>query len=817
MNRPIDWSAITVPLDVSDINASPDFVRRWLGHTRTDTGLVFHCQTAAGRLVDFRVDVYAADVFRFRMNPEGLRPSPADMLSETAWPPAAFSVDAHADLVALTTDRMRLEWQRFPWQMRGYALDTQGHPTATPFFSERIDDRAYGPGYEVAPLGFEPLPGGGLGVREALAIQPGEALYGFGEKFTRLDKWGQEFASWAVDAGNVSSQRAYKNIPFFMSTAGYGLFIHSSFPIVYRLGTESAITYSFHIEDSQLDYFLFYGPELKHILRRYTDLTGRAPLPPKWSFGFWLSRAGYRSRAEVETVAQELRRRGFPCDVLSLDPWWMGDGPWCTYQWSPESFPEPEEMIRRLRAQGLRTCLWITPYVPFDTPLYREGAAQGYFVRQADGQTAPALEAFAGGELAAVDFSNPAAVAWYKSKLAKLLDQGVAAFKTDFGEQAPVEAVYHDGRSGLEMHNLYPLLYNRAVFELSRQRFGRGLVWGRSAYAGSQRYPVQWGGDSYSSLDQLASQLLGLLSYGLSGVPFCSHDVGGFDYAPGFFDQATQDDYLKSFTEAAKNNYPKDAVTYVRWLQMGVFSSHVRAHGKQPHEPWSYGAQAEDIARDYLRLRYRLLPYIYSQAVKSTQTGLPMVRPLVLEFQDDVNTRHLDQQYLFGDSFLVAPVLRADQRCQVYLPSGQWVNYWTKEVEAGGRWLPEQAAPLEQLPLWVRAGAIIPFGPDQDYAEQKSMDPLTLEFYAPQTDGDMTVADEDQPGIPVHYRREVQTLHVEVGACPGQLQLVLYGLTARSAHAGAGSDARPLLLTPCPGGCQATLNAQTGASVIFIL
>jgi alpha-D-xyloside xylohydrolase len=414
--------------------------------------------------------------------------------------------------------------------------------------------------------------------------------------------------------------------------------------------------------------------------------------------------------------------------------------------------------------------LWVHPYVPEGSTAYEVAAKNGYFVRQLDNSDlAPVIETFSGDKLAAVDFTNPAARAWFTSKLEALLDMGVATFKTDFGEQAPVDAVYFDGRSGLELHNLYPLLYNKTVFELTERYFGRGLVWGRSGYAGSQRYPLQWGGDSYSSLDQMSAQLRGLLSYGLSGVPFCSHDVGGFDYSPQAFDHATQDDY------------PKDEVTYIRWLQFGVFSSHLRAHGKQPREPWSYGPKIGDIARKYLKLRYRLLPYIYSEAVRSTQTGLPLVKPLMLEYPHDPNTYHLDWQYLFGDSFLVVPVHRRDHRCKVYLPKGEWVDYWTKNMQTGGQWL-EVEAPLDTLPLWVRAGAIIPKGPDLAYIDEKPLDPLTVEIYYPQGKKEFIIYDEDKPEIKVQYAKNEDTLMVNVEAATGEVEIVLYGISAVSAE-----------------------------------
>jgi alpha-D-xyloside xylohydrolase len=648
-------------------------------------------------------------------------------------------------------------------------FDSEGADQAIPFFSQQSYDRAYGPYYEVHPPGFDEDAGGRLTVRETVAVTPGEAFYGFGERFTPLEKWGQELVLWTVDSGNVSSPRSYKNIPFLMSTAGYGLFIHSSYPMVFRMGSESTISYSIHVDDNHLDYFLIYGPDLKQILKRYAGLTGHAPVPPKWSFGFWVSRAGYRSREEAETVVREMRERDLPCDVLNLDPWWMGNGPWSTYEWDTDAFPEPTEMMQGLRAQGVRTCLWITPYVPAGTRAYAEGMA--------------------GHDLAAVDFTNPDARAWFQNKLRALLEMGAAVFKSDFGEQAPVDAVYFDGRSGLEMHNLYPLLYNQAVFELTEDYFGRGFTWARSAYAGSQRYPVQWGGDSYCSLDQMACQIRGLLGYGMSGVPFCSHDVGGFDYPPQAFDHSERSSqwFLKE--------YALDPVIYVRWLQFGVFSSHVRAHGKQPREPYAYGAEAESIARRYLKLRYRLLPYIYSQAVQSTQTGVPMARAMVLEYPSDPSTYPLDLQYMFGDSFLVAPVVSWTNRCRVYLPEGDWMDYWSKKVQTGGRWF-EVEAPLEVLPLWVRAGAIVPMGPDQAHTEEKPLDPLTLELYLPQGEAHTVIHDEGQPGIPVRYARRSRELAVEVGACPGKVDIVLYGLRAASASI----EGKALILGETPGG-----------------
>lgn len=817
MHSSINWRAIAAPLDVASFPAAEHHLRRWTRYTPTPTGVLFECETAAGGSAVYRVDLIEPDVVRVRMaRPEDaarLAGRWSEMLIRADWPAIPFECRQVEDRVVLTTARLRLEFQQFPWQMRAYENGGDA-----PFFAERVDDRAYGPGYETPPVGFEPGIGGREAVREAVAVTPGEAFYGFGEKFTPLNKWGQELVSWAMDCGNVTSDRSYKNVPFFTSSAGYGLFIHSSHPIVYRMGSHSSITYSFHVAEPCLDYFLIYGPDYAHILRRYAGLTGFAPLPPKWSFGFWLSRAGYRSQTEVEEIARTVRARGFPCDVISLDPWWMGDAPWSTYRWDRRAFPDPEGMIQTLRGLGIRTCLWIHPYVPAGTDLYAEGRAKGYFVRRRpphDDEISPVQEAFSGAELAAIDFTNPDAVAWFQAQLDALLEMGVAVFKSDFGEQAPVDARYADGRDGVELHNLYPLLYNRAVFETTERRFGRGLTWARSGYAGSQRYPVHWGGDSYSSLDQMAGQLRGLLSFGMAGVPFCSHDVGGFDYAPGYFDHTSVESFLETFKQTEREEYPKDPVVYVRWLQFGAFSSHMRAHGKQPHEPWTYGPQAEAIARRYLKLRYRLLPYIYSQAVCSANDGLPLVRPMALAFQDDPTTRGLDLQYMFGDAILVAPVFRPDGRCQVYLPAGAWVDFWMHEVVRGPVWL-NRTVPLDILPLWIRGGAILPWGPEQDFVDQKPLDPLTIELYAPGAAGSYTIYDEDRPEIVVGYRRPTgaeavaRALIVTVSPTPGAVELICRGAGLRSARVN-GTDAA---LTPAGG---LSFDGRGGSVVSLVL
>jgi alpha-D-xyloside xylohydrolase len=586
-------------------------------------------------------------------------------------------------------------------------------------------------------------------VYEALSLTPDERLFGFGERFVPIDQRGRRWESWTTDALNTATQRAYKPVPFGLSSRGYGIFVNSTARIDFDIGATSSLSAAFTVEATELDYFFIFGPALSDVLRRYWRLTGEPPLPPRWSFGFWTSRFGYASRQEVEEIAHSYRERAIPCDVIHLDPQWMGaQEKWCDLSWDTTAFPDPPGMIGSLRAQGFRVCLWENPYVPHGCDQFAEGAANNYFVQNAAGE--PYLIpgwTESGTPTAVVDFTNPAAVAWWQEKHRRLLAMGVATFKTDFGEAAPPDGQYHDGTPGHQAHNLYPLLYNRAVFdELDDYTRGQGLIWSRSTTAGGQRYPVHWGGDSLCTWDHMAATLRGGLNLILSGFAYWSHDIGGF-------------------------SGDSNAALYARWAQFGLFCSHARAHGTTAREPWVFGEETEDIFRKYATLRYRLLPYIYSCAARAVVTGRPLLRPLLLDFQDDPSTHTLDLQYLFGDAFLVAPVFSEADHVAVYLPQGRWVDYWSKVTHAGPGWVTVHA-PLDKLPLFVREGAIIPMGPPLQYVDESPLDPLTLDVY-PAGEGAFALLDETGALVELSYRLEREGMNLHIDGHQGQVEAIL--------------------------------------------
>ena len=526
-----------------------------------------------------------------------------------------------------------------------------------------------------------------------------------------------------MDAFGVRSDRAYKNVPLLLSSEGYAVFFDMTAPIYYDLGQASVAAWQATARADHLRVYLIAGDGIPGLIRGYHELTGRPAVPPYWSFGFWISRWGYRNRDEVMTVARRMREEKIPCDVIHIDPYWMRyhEGHHGDFEWDESAFPDPQGMIEELRALGFKVSLWESPYVPLDSEMRAEGERRGFLMKTKAG--VPALVHGFAKPSAAIDFTNPEAIAWFQAKNERLLKMGVAVMKPDFAEDLPVDAVAHDGTPAEQLHNLYPLLYQRAVFETTQAVHGYGLIWGRSGYAGSQRYPVHWGGDPGCTFDDMAASLRGALSWILSGAAFASFDMGGFFGFPELAD-------------------PPSPELYVRWSQMGLLFSHARAHGHTaPREPWAYGEPALSIFRRYAQLRYRLLPYLYS-AARRAPDGIPLVRPLVFDHPSDPTTRHVDDEYLLGPDLLVAPMFKPRGSRDVYLPEGGWYDYWTDRPVDGRRWIRYEAE-LETLPLFVRAGAVLPMGPELHYANERNWDPLSFEVYPGDASAsEMRIADD---------------------------------------------------------------------------
>ena len=482
-----------------------------------------------------------------------------------------------------------------------------------------------------------------------------------------------------------------------------------------------------------------------------------------------MGRISYDSQEQVERVARELRKREVPCDVIHIDTNWFEYDWACDLEFGPSKFPEPEAMLNRLAADGYKVCLWQWPNMLVGTPMFNEGHPKGYFAKTTNGKTYTYPGFMEEG--AFLDYSNPETVAWVKDKFRKLLRLGVRAVKTDFGEGAPPDAVY-SGVPSEAMHNRYPLLYNRAVFEVTQEVWGEdeGVVWSRSAWAGSQRYPVHWSGDGVARFEDLAPVLRSTLSFGLSGFPFYSHDIGGFSGIPS----------------------PE---LYARWAQLGLFSSHARAHGAPPREPWAYGKEAEAVFKKYDTLRYRLMPYIYSEAVDCVRTSLPVVRALLVEHPDDPTAASVDDQYYFGRSLMIAPILTETNRRKVYLPHGEWLDYWTKEVLLGGRWI-EKEAPLDTLPIYVKAGSILPYAPPAQHTGEQDLDPLTLQLWLPQEMGDYTIKDQHEADIRISYKRNENILTLELGETRGTVDIQVIGEKVVSVKGEAGQE--PLRVSSTP-------------------
>ncbi|HPF87372.1 MAG TPA: alpha-xylosidase [Candidatus Limiplasma sp.] len=544
-------------------------------------------------------------------------------------------------------------------------------------------------------------------MRVKMDVDVDEKIYGLGERFTPFVKNGQTVDIWNEDGG-TSSELAYKNIPFYLTNKGYGVLVNSTDKVSFELCSEAVESAQFSLPGHSLTFMVIGGGDMKQVLNHYTALTGRPALPPAWSFGLWLTTSFTTDYNEVtiNEFVDGMAERELPLHVFHFDCFWMEAFEWCNFAWDKACFPDPESMLRRMHARGLKTCVWINPYIGQKSPLFKEGRDNGYLIKRPSGDVwqwdmwQPAM--------ALVDFTNPDACAWYQSKLKVLLDMGVDCFKTDFGERIPTDCTYFDGSDPVLMHNYYTELYNRTVFTLLERERGLGdaCVFARSATVGGQQYPVHWGGDCSSTYVSMAESLRAGLSLCLSGFAFWSHDISGFE------DTATED-------------------VYVRWAQFGLLSSHSRLHGSTSYRvPWLFGEHAVQAVRSFTRLKCRLMPYLYAAAVEAHQTGVPVMRAMPMEFAGDRACESLDRQYMLGQSLLVAPVFRKDGTVDYYLPEGTWMHLLSGEVRRGGAWQRE-TYDLTSLPVYVRENTILPLGASDTQVDYDYLDGLELHLYSP--------------------------------------------------------------------------------------
>lgn len=545
-------------------------------------------------------------------------------------------------------------------------------------------------------------------MRQQLGLEVNEHVYGLGERFSAFVKNGQSVDIWNEDGG-TSTDQSYKNIPFYVTDRGYGVFVNHPEKVSFEIATEQVAKVEFSVPGEELDYFVINGPSMKEVLTRYTDLTGKPSLPAPWTFGLWLS-TSFTTNYDEETVMSfidGMLDRGIGLRVFHFDCFWMKEFHWCDFLWDSRVFPDPAGMLKRIKEKGLNICVWINPYIGQESYLFQEGMEKGYFLKRVNGDVWQ-WDMWQPG-MAIVDFTNPEAWAWYQEKLEVLLDMGVDCFKTDFGERIPVDCVYADGSDPVKMHNYYTYLYNKCVYELLERKRGKGqaVLFARSATVGGQKFPVHWGGDCWSDYVSMEESLRGGLSLTMSGFGYWSHDIGGFEST------STPD-------------------VYKRWAAFGLMSSHSRLHGSSSYRvPWAYDEEAVEVVRYFTCVKAGLMPYLYRNAIETSKTGVPVMRSMVLEFTQDRNCSYLDKQYMFGDSLLVAPVFNEDSKAIYYLPEGTWTHYLTGENRDGGKWYEETCGYLS-IPVFVKENSLIAVGeettrPDYDYAKNVTIQAYCLQ------------------------------------------------------------------------------------------
>ena len=663
----------------------------WSGYSRSDHAVTVHAGEAALRFVFYHPNVLRID---FLPSPSTWFDSSFVVVRDTS-DPVPVSVEETDSTFTVTGGAIRAVCTKVPVRVRYY--DGSGRLLIE-------EDTAGGS----AANGAQRL--------MSFRMQPAEHYYGMGGQGTPLDRRGQAFqmsnTAWYGYGGPLPT--ANLTVPLVLSTGGYALYFENTYPGYADFGVAREGVFTYRTSGGELSCFLLAAPDPASQLELYTWLTGRQPMPPRWALGYLQSKYGYRTELEARTAAAEMRARHFPCDVIVLDLFWyrnMGD-----LAWDRSAWPNPAGMIADFRATGINTVVITQPYVTSPTATFAEGSGLGYLARNLSGQTY-VLENWwsCGCSAGLVDLTSPAVRQWFWQKHLSFLGDGVAGLWTDLGEpeRHPLDMVHQLGPAQ-KVHNIYNLLWAQMVAEgfASLRPQARIFNLTRSGYAGIQRYGVfTWSGDVAKTYGGLAVQVPMMLSMGLSGLAYHHSDIGGF---------------------CCGWTTPE---LYLRWLQLGVFAPVTRAHGAgeavggQATEPWAFGPEAESVARDLIRLRYQMLPYNYTMAWKNHQNGTPLARPLVFENPRREEFAGEAAAYLWGDAFLVAPVVTEGQTtAQVPLPAGTWINVWTDEIVEGGGTV-SVSAPLAQVPLFVRAGSIVPLQPVSEYSNQHPPDTLIVRIY----------------------------------------------------------------------------------------
>ncbi len=727
-------------------------ITRALSWQHIPRGAQFQCAVAGLVALNVTVTSVGPRMVRVRIT-LGSVPPPKTFTYVVGQPaPGECRVEERNGRVALMTPSLAVEATLDPWQLTFRTADGRL------LTQEVLDDVNFGghqlgprPGVEAEGLPHDPARRI-LSVVENLLLDPEDHFYGGGEKFTRLDLVGRTIRCWQRNPYGARQELAYKNIPLIVGTRGYGIFVDVPTAVTFHLGSRSNRTYTIEAAGQKLDYYVIGGTP-KEIVAGYTDLTGKAAVPPEWAFGLWASTYFVEATdASVREQTQRLRNEGIPCDVYNFDCFWQRRFMWCDFEWDTARFPDPPRLLKELHQQGFHVCLWENPYVSTQSALYHELAAKGYLLRRPDGTVYESLlwsqrSERGMGLCGMIDFTNPDAVAWFRDTHKKLLEQGADAFKTDFAEEVPADAVFHNGLTGAEMHNPYPLLFQREVFEAIRAHHGRAVIWARSGAPGSQRYPIHWSGDPECTFVDLANNLRGGLASAMSGFAHWSQDIGGFWGNPS----------------------PE---LYIRWAECGFLSPLSRIHGATPRDPWLFGEEALGIFRQYAKLRSRLVPYLYSCAWDAAETGIPLMRPMVLEFPEDPAGYAFDLQYCLGRELLVSPVVHADGWVTTYLPRGRWLDWWSGAIADGPTTLRRQV-PLQELPLYLRENSLLPLGPERSHVGEQPANPLTVEVFVT-TQAEFSLR-RDAGQVVLNCRRQGRRIAFEASDVPCTYILRLHG------------------------------------------